>query len=337
MSWIDQGRQYHGWFGHGTAAGGDKPPSDGDGALFELGNFAGRIDAMAYSAVAHMSKADRRRDSASFDQQRLERLRKIMTALTGTRSRGAAALKDPFLDPSTSGAAIAQLRAAAAAAKAATTHRDLTNAAAELADAMRTIGLGKWPRFLEDAAKLADLHRTVRLAQLGTPANALDTSSASGGDSRVGPALAEFQARFDAATKAAYQQYSNDCSGYLRAFLIHMGFPDTPPRSANEFMHFVGQEGSGWKQVANAAEAVQLSAAGNIVVVGLAKPEGHGHVEVVGPKMMRAGVVAGRPLSPQVYSGSSSSWRGSKSQGENTVADGWNGYDVKLVTYWVKL
>jgi hypothetical protein len=75
MSWEDQGRQYHMWFGHGTA------PAKGEASemerndLFGPGNFGPRIDAIAHSARAHMLPADRRRSAAAFDPQRLGNLR----------------------------------------------------------------------------------------------------------------------------------------------------------------------------------------------------------------------------------------------------------------------
>jgi hypothetical protein len=340
MSWEDQGRQYHGWFGHGMAPGGDDPSSDGVGAMFDPGNFAARIDAMAYSAVAHMPNADRHRDSATFDRQRLERLRKIMTTWTGARSLSQTAFKERFVDPSTSGAAIEKLRAAAAAAKAATTHQDLADASADLAGAMRTIGLEKWPRFLSDAAERADANgpddKTIMLAQLTTPNKATDASSTSGADAQKNQELADFQKRFNAATAAAYQKFSHDCSGYLKNFMNTMGYPMVFG-DANDFMRIVQQKDSGWKQVTTAEEAVRLSPAGHIVTVGLAQPGGNGHVEVVGPRMIRATVPGDHPMSPQVFSGSNSiNWDNARSQGEHTVADGWTRAEAKRVTYWVK-
>jgi hypothetical protein len=149
MSWEDQGRQYHGWFGHGTALAGDAPRTGGAGPMFDPANVAARIDAVAYSVVAHMPRADRRRDSVAFDRRRLERLRKVITTWAGARSLSLVAFRERLLDPSTSSTAIEKLRAAAEGANAATTHEDLADASADLAGAMRNIGLEKWPRFLE--------------------------------------------------------------------------------------------------------------------------------------------------------------------------------------------
>ena len=205
---------------------------------------------------------------------------------------------------------------------------------------MQGVGLGKWPQFLRDAAERAEANgpvdKTIVLAQLATPNKTTDASFNSGSNAQKTQESADFRARFDAATASAYQNYSHDCSGYLRAFLTNMGFADTPPRTANEFMEFVQRQDSGWKQVRTAEEAVQLSAAGHIVVAGLAHPGGHGHVEVVGSKMIRATLVGSHPMSPQVFSGASSPWKGARSQGEHTVADGWTNSQLVNVTYWVR-
>jgi hypothetical protein len=65
MSWEDQGRQEHGWFGHGTAPPRDEPLKDRAGGMFDPDNVAARIDAIAHAAIAHMPRADRHRESPS--------------------------------------------------------------------------------------------------------------------------------------------------------------------------------------------------------------------------------------------------------------------------------
>lgn len=60
MDWRDQGRQFHMWFGHGTAAGkdvGDDEAADGAVAAATLGQ---RIDAIGYGAAGHLSADERR-------------------------------------------------------------------------------------------------------------------------------------------------------------------------------------------------------------------------------------------------------------------------------------
>jgi hypothetical protein len=174
MSWEDQGRQYHGWFGHGAAPAGDEPSKVGASAMFDAGNVAARIDAIAYAAVAHMPRSDRHHDSVAFDRLRLGRLRRTMTAWMSARSLSQAAFGEYFADPSTSSAAIKKLRAVAEGAATATTHDDLADASADLAGAMRDVGLERWSWLLNDGAKRADANGPIVLAQATMPTTATD-------------------------------------------------------------------------------------------------------------------------------------------------------------------
>jgi hypothetical protein len=180
MSWEDQGRQYHQWFGHGTAPKGDEPSEAGSDPMFDADNVEARIDAIARSALAHMPRKDWHRGSVSFDRQRLERLRTAMTAWIGARSLTDAAFEEHFVNPLTSSIAIGKLRAAAEGARTATTHEELGKASAELAGAMQVIGLDKWPSFLQGAAERADAYSPTQgrilLAQATTPNTATDAS-----------------------------------------------------------------------------------------------------------------------------------------------------------------
>ena len=148
--------------------------------MFDTGNFAPRIDAIAHTALAHLPRADWHREVVSFDRDRQERLRKAMTAWIGARSLSQAAFGERLVAPSTSGAVIEKLRAAADGVRTATTHDDLTDASADLAGAMRGIGLEKWSWFLRDAAERADAYGPTQgyvvLAQAATPNTVTDAS-----------------------------------------------------------------------------------------------------------------------------------------------------------------
>ena len=76
MSWIDQGRQDHGWFGHGTAphddADSDEKQAD---PLFRPENAARRVDYAAFSLVAHAPRNERSRWSTLDDKGVLDDLR----------------------------------------------------------------------------------------------------------------------------------------------------------------------------------------------------------------------------------------------------------------------
>jgi hypothetical protein len=99
-----------------------------------------------------------------------------MMAWMSARSLSQAAFQKRFIDPSTSDAAIERLRAAAEITRTATTHDDLADASADLAGAMRDIGLEKWPRFLNDAADRADANKPGVMAQAATLIAATDAS-----------------------------------------------------------------------------------------------------------------------------------------------------------------
>ena len=57
MSWEDQGRRYHMWFGHGTAA--DKGTKAAPGSSVVGQSTADRVLALAYGALASLSAARR--------------------------------------------------------------------------------------------------------------------------------------------------------------------------------------------------------------------------------------------------------------------------------------
>jgi hypothetical protein len=66
MSWEDQGRQEHGWFGDGKAP--EKPEdASGGGGMFGAGGLAQRIQAVAYGAVGALPQALRARVAAQYD------------------------------------------------------------------------------------------------------------------------------------------------------------------------------------------------------------------------------------------------------------------------------
>jgi len=159
MSWEDQGRQYHMWFGHGAAGSKDKLPKAGADPLFAAGNVELPIDAVAHSALMHMPHKDWHRSVLSFDRQRLERLRTAMTAWIAARSLRHAAFEAKLVDPLTSDNAIKEFRAAAKGAQTAQTHQDLQEASGHLAAGMQGVGLDKWPGFLRDAADRAETYQ----------------------------------------------------------------------------------------------------------------------------------------------------------------------------------
>jgi hypothetical protein len=79
MSWEDQGRQYHMWFGNGTAA--DKAiKKTAPGSSVVGQSTVDRVLALAYGALASLSVAQRKQAEAQYHDGTLPRLKEAMTA-----------------------------------------------------------------------------------------------------------------------------------------------------------------------------------------------------------------------------------------------------------------
>ncbi len=145
-SWICQGRQYHGWFGTGTC-----DDHEGGGRRADLGDAEERIRAVARGAVASLPNAQRTRFARQLDQKGLARLAKLMAAWAGGSHLDKSGFAERFFGRAGDDAVVEKLRSAALGADTAKTHADLRDAASSLASAVQTVGLDRWPRFLEDA------------------------------------------------------------------------------------------------------------------------------------------------------------------------------------------
>ena len=83
MTWRDQGRQYHMWFGHGTAPDKGKPVA---GSSVSGKSIEDRVSALAYGAVAALPASLRGRAEGQYEHGTLPRLKEAMTAwINGTR------------------------------------------------------------------------------------------------------------------------------------------------------------------------------------------------------------------------------------------------------------
>ena len=78
MSWEDQGRQRHGWFGHGTSLAGPSPGSDGQGVGREA--VADRMRAVAHGALGALPASLRMGAGAWLDAGTLSRLEVVLAA-----------------------------------------------------------------------------------------------------------------------------------------------------------------------------------------------------------------------------------------------------------------
>ena len=152
--WQFQGRQEHGWFGHGVA-----PDKTGNAGL-DLPVISKSIDdralALAYGAIAALPAPPRRRAEAQYQHGTFPSLKKALTAWI----RGARLEQNVFAARLFGRAAddpVARtLRSAALVAAAATSQADIGHAAGKLADAIKAVGVDQWPRFVADALKRAD-------------------------------------------------------------------------------------------------------------------------------------------------------------------------------------
>ena len=244
------------------------------------------------------------------------------------------AFRQKFLEPFSSDTTVDLLRGAAQTMVAAKTTQELGAAGVALTKGMLEVSLDRWPRFLADADNRASAassgaaSRPYQVAQL-------DTHTATDGTTAADPA-----AQLVAAAHAAYPNFKNDCSGFVHAVLIRMGYTDEPSLTANEFMDHVQQPESKWERV-SMQEATALAKQGKVVVAGRAESHGSGHIEIVGPDNPRSagGINGGRIIPgsyPEALSGSASTWPGSRSDGNNTVRDGWSESEFHDVTFWVQ-
>ena len=151
MSWEDQGRQYHMWFGHGTAP--DKIAAP-DPSVTAKGS-EDRVLALAYGAIGALPASLRGRVEAQHQRGTLPRLKEAMTAwIRGTRlDRDTFANR--FFGREASDPVVRNLHAAALGAATATSHEDIRDAAGKLANAIKAVGVDRWPQFVAEASERA--------------------------------------------------------------------------------------------------------------------------------------------------------------------------------------
>jgi hypothetical protein len=172
MSWIDQGRQEHGWFGHGASGAARLDPFDPDGrSELRARTFA----AVEFAADVLHSAGER----ASFN---LTATRDKMRELTPAWAAGAHPAPDIFrqiffgkdFDPVEAWG----IQSTVLALMHADTHATLKDTGPKLADAIRTIGLGAWLGFLRDAQdRVAQLQAPVAPASFDPAAPAAGAAS----------------------------------------------------------------------------------------------------------------------------------------------------------------
>ncbi len=152
--WQNQGRQEHGWFGHGTGPGQAAAPSEG--GLFGPGHIEERTAAVSLASLAALPRSLRGQAGMLHEFGAAKRLEKLLTRWSGAMRLNEAAFAGHFFDRSPDDRAVQALHAAVAGISTAQNYDDLRGASEQVATAMQAVGLGSWSRFLADAQDRAD-------------------------------------------------------------------------------------------------------------------------------------------------------------------------------------
>jgi hypothetical protein len=154
--WMYQGRQAHGYFGSGTGPGRDISGSATETAdLFSPAGVGQRVGYAARSLFVHLHHSDVEHPVAKFNPVTIRDLKTVVAAWYGARSLSRDAFRARLLHPAMQDSTVDYLRAAARGIVEARTPAVLNAANANLAAAVRRIGLDNWPFFLSDAQKRA--------------------------------------------------------------------------------------------------------------------------------------------------------------------------------------
>ena len=154
MSWETQGRQGHGWFGHGTAPDEKKGADPAEsGSLFDPLSVGQRVDYASGSVVAHSPRDQRSQWGARIGGANRESLKTALAVWYGASKLDRDTFRQRLLDPNTNDDTVDRLRSAAKGIVEAQTYAQLNAASEDLATAAQTIGVDRWPRFLGDAER----------------------------------------------------------------------------------------------------------------------------------------------------------------------------------------
>lgn len=156
--WMWQGRQEHGWFGHGTKPR-SGPAGGGNGRGHAYGTAPATLDerirALGYAAIAGLPASKRHHPAASFDGSALERLVGAMRVWVGGLGLDHATFAARYFDRPPSSPVVGHLRRATEIVAGATTSAEMRAATDALVDGMLAVGLDGWPRVLRDAYERA--------------------------------------------------------------------------------------------------------------------------------------------------------------------------------------
>lgn len=139
--WRYQGRQYHQWFGHGTApreekeAGSAKP-----GSLFDPLSVGQRVDYVVGSVIAYSPRDERSRWEARLGGASRDSLKTAVAVWYGAWGMSRDGFRQRLFDPYTADETVDQLRRAAKGVVDARTHAELSTAGEALPEPRRRLG-----------------------------------------------------------------------------------------------------------------------------------------------------------------------------------------------------
>jgi hypothetical protein len=154
MSWEDQGRQYHMWFGDGHAPPKLKTPTDRASAPAPA-SLPARLTAVIHGAVGALKRPARAVAEAQLRAGLLPRLTEAMGAWAQGSRMDSASFAHHFFHRDAEDPVVTSLRAAAVGAATATRPDALAAASTQLANAMTAVQLDWWPRFVAHALERA--------------------------------------------------------------------------------------------------------------------------------------------------------------------------------------
>lgn len=161
-------------------------------------------------------------------------------------------------------------------------------------------------------------------------------------------------AKLKTASDEAYAKYNNSCSHAAWYILTQVVDPKATWKDANALIDYLSSS-SDWKEV-SVDDGWALVQKGIVVIGGLKKPGGHGHVIAIYPGdkktsggypytykdkvtgKMKTDTLRSHGIFPRALSTSIGAWPGAKSKGDKTVWDPWANDDVfnNEVTFWTK-
>jgi hypothetical protein len=195
MSWEDQGRQYHEWFGHGTAPPKLKTPVEKAPAPAP-DSLPARLTAVIHGALGALKRSARAQAESQLRAGLLPRLTEAMTAWAQGSSLDAQSFAYHFFHRDAADQVVTSLRDAAVGAATATRQDELAAASKRLADAMTNEGLDTWPRFVAQAlerarnpATLAAVTKSLRPVLLVSAAVGKPTSGSVGSGTKLATAI----------------------------------------------------------------------------------------------------------------------------------------------------